>query len=83
MTIIIQYTVRALHSRVLLFALMEVKSYLCFSIKTLVSFSLKLKSPVNIELLRNLGKDELKFPFHGSLGCTFPVCGCGYTAKLG
>ncbi|KAF3813250.1 hypothetical protein GH733_018414 [Mirounga leonina] len=27
-----------------------------------------LKSAVNIELLRNLGKDKLKFPFHGSLG---------------
>lgn len=26
-----------------------------------------LKSPGNIDLLRNLGTDKLKFPFHGSL----------------
>lgn len=43
----------------------------------------KLRSPVNTELLRNSGKDKLKSPVHGSLGCPLPVCGCGHTAQLG
>ena len=70
------------HGGVLLFALIEVKWCLRFFVKAVVS-SLLSKSPVNAELPRNLGKDQLKVPFHGSLGSPFPVCGCGYTAELG